>query len=267
MKISRRKFDLATKLSFAGFTIDASSGEVLVSPDPARLEAIQLMDVPRNKKQVREFLGMVRTTNSWYPEISARSNLLRTLSNKNTKFTWLPEHTEEFERLNKLVSDISVLSPYDPSLPLHLMTDASREGGLGFILMQPNGDKNNILECGSATLTPAQRNYSIVELELLAVVWSLEKCEYFTKGAPLITVLSDHASLAGLERRDLSQIYNGRLVRMLERTRGFNIDIKHVKGLKIALRTRYHGNPLRGLSVRETFRCSPTLVWQEQFIE
>ena len=41
LKISRRKFDLATKLSFTGFVINASSGEVVVSPDPARLEAIQ----------------------------------------------------------------------------------------------------------------------------------------------------------------------------------------------------------------------------------
>ena len=66
---------MATKLSFAGVSIDASRGEVVVSPDPARLEAIQLMDIPRNKKQVREFLGMVRTIDSWCPEILARTNL------------------------------------------------------------------------------------------------------------------------------------------------------------------------------------------------
>lgn len=96
LKISRRKFDLATKLSFAGFVMDASSGEVVVSPDPARLEAIRLMDIPRNKKQVRKFIGMVCTIDSWCPDISAKSNMLRTLSNKNTKFTWLPEHEEEW---------------------------------------------------------------------------------------------------------------------------------------------------------------------------
>ena len=53
LKISRRKFDLATKLRFAGFVIDASSGEVVLLPDPARLEVFQLMDIPRNNKQVR----------------------------------------------------------------------------------------------------------------------------------------------------------------------------------------------------------------------
>ena len=137
---------MVTKLRFAGFVIDASNGEVVVSPDPARLEAIQLIDSPRNKKQVREFLGMVRTIDSWCPEISAKSNLMRTLSNKNTKFTWTPEHEAEFVRLKKVVSDISVLSPFDPSLPLHLMTDANREGGLGFILLQPGDGRSNILQ-------------------------------------------------------------------------------------------------------------------------
>ena len=98
-----------------------------------------------------------------------------------------------------MVSDISVLSPYDPSLPLHLMTDASREGGLGFILLQPGEGRSNILQCGSATLTPAQRNYSVVELELLAVVWALGNADYFTRGASGITELTDHASLVGLD--------------------------------------------------------------------
>ena len=92
------------------------------------------------------------------------------------------------------------------------MTDASREGGLGFILLQPSDGRNNILQCVFVALTPAQRNYSIVELEMLAVVWSLEKWEFFTKGAPGIAVLSDHASLVGLEKRDLSSISNGHLV-------------------------------------------------------
>ena len=99
---------MGTKLSFAGFVIDTSNREVVVSPDPARLEAIQLMDSPKNKKQVREFLGMVRTMDSWCPEISARSNMMRTLSNKDTRFMWSPEHEAEFVRLKKLISDISV---------------------------------------------------------------------------------------------------------------------------------------------------------------
>ena len=49
LKVSRRKFKLGVKISFAGFVIDASNGEVVISPDPDRLQAIQKMESPKNK--------------------------------------------------------------------------------------------------------------------------------------------------------------------------------------------------------------------------
>ena len=67
----------------------------------------------------------------------------------------------------------------------------------------------------------------------------------------MITVLSDHASLAGLEKKDQSQISNGCLVRMQERTRGFNIDIKHVKGSKNCFADALSQKPIEGVE------CAP----------
>ena len=112
------------------------------------------------------------------------------------------------------------------------MCDASREGSLGYVLVQPAEGKTNVLQCGSSTLSAAQRGYSIVELELLAITWALSKCDYFLSGTHRVIVMTDHASLVGLEKRDLSTITNGRLVRMLERTRGYCMDILHVKGTR-----------------------------------
>ena len=86
----------------------------------------------------------------------------------------------QFQRLKKVVADINVLSPFNHDLPLHLFCDASREGGLGFVLTQPASDRVNVLQCGSTSLSQAQRGYSIVELELLGIVWALEKCAYYT---------------------------------------------------------------------------------------
>ena len=154
------------------------------------------------------------------------------LANKDTRFLWTEDHESEFQRLKKTVADVSVLSAFDPALPLHLMCDASREGWLGYMLLQPAEGRTNILQCGSSMLTPAQRGYSIVELELLAITWALSKCDYFMRGAPKVVVMMDHASLVGLEKRDLSTVTNGRLVRMLERTRGYSINIVHVKGTR-----------------------------------
>ena len=101
LKVLRRKFEIGVKLAFVGFVIDASSGEVVISPDPGRIQAIQRMGSPTNKRQVREFLGLVRTLEAWCPDITAKSNLLRVLANKDTRFLWTEDHESEFQRLKK----------------------------------------------------------------------------------------------------------------------------------------------------------------------
>ena len=88
------------------------------------------------------------------------------------------------------------------------MFDATREEGFGYVLTQPKDDRINILQCGLTTLSSAQRGYSIMELEMLGVVWALDKCKYFLKGSHNVVVLTDHAPLVGIERCDLSTIGN-----------------------------------------------------------
>ena len=78
------------------------------------------------------------------------------------------------------------------------------------------------------------------------MTWALGKCEYFTKRVLKITVFSDHASLVGLEKRDLSTVTNGRLVRMLEKTRGYNIEIVHVRGMRNKFADALSRHPLSG---------------------
>ena len=218
IKISRRKFKLGRSIEFGGFLFDGSGEDLKVGPDPSRIEAIQSMQVPKLKRQVREFLGLVRTLRAWTPHISMSTNLMRGLSRKDVTFRWSPELDVEFKKVKEVVGGVNVLSPYVQGLPLYLYCDASREGGLGYVLVQPDGEKTNVLQCGSTTLSDTQKGYAIVELELLAIVWSLEKCDYFLRGAHDIKVFSDHAPLAGLERKDLSSVSNQRVVRMLEKT-------------------------------------------------
>ena len=70
---------------------------------------------------------------------------------------------------------------------------------------------------GATGLTPGQKNWSIFETELLSVVWALEHARYYCIGAPKITVRTDHSPLKGLFKKDLSEIDNPRVVKLLER--------------------------------------------------
>ncbi len=59
--------------------------------------------------------------------------VLRPLLKKDDFYQWLSEHEDTFQKI--LTSD-AVVHFYDKSLPLELLTDASRLHGLGCALIQ-----------------------------------------------------------------------------------------------------------------------------------
>ena len=134
-------------------------------------------------------------------------------------------------KIKEIIADTKFLSPFDISLPLELHTDASRLGGLAYVLLQSKGDKKKaVIHCGSTSLTDTQKNYSTTELELLGIVWGLQKCAFYCKGAPQINVFTDHAALVSLTEKELIKINNSRLVNMLEKIIDFNYKVYHLPG-------------------------------------
>ena len=109
----------------------------------------------------------------------------------------------------RLVKDIitgpQCLARYDPRKPIVLITDASRIG-LGFVLVHPEVDdlllnkdgylittsptsytikkhpKGRLITCGSRFISATELNYAIVELEMLALVWAVQKCRLYLAG-------------------------------------------------------------------------------------
>ena len=116
---------------------------------------------------------------------------------------------------------------------MSIVVDASKEGGLGYMLYQMSDDEPNerkIIQMASTGLTKSQQNYSATELKLLGVVWSLQHAKLYTTGNNKITVHTDHSAIAHLSSKNLSDIENPRLVRLLEKILHFNYQVRYVKG-------------------------------------
>ena len=62
----------------------------------------------------------------------------------------------------------------------------------------------------------------------------MQKCSFYTKGAPHIVIFSDQSALTSLSKKELVKIQNIRLVTMLERLGDFNYEIRHLAGAKNA---------------------------------
>merc|ERR1711954_264000 len=84
----------------------------------------------------------------------------------------------------------------------------------------------------STSLMDAQRRYSPVELEALALSWAVNKCHYFLYDAPFIDHYTDSTGVAGLMKKDLCEVRNPSLQRILEKVVSYNIISHHIPASK-----------------------------------
>ena len=66
----------------------------------------------------------------------------------------------------------------DSSQPYYLQTDAS-DYVIGAVLYQQDKEGIKLIACGSRTLRGSELNYFATEKELLALVWALQKYQFF----------------------------------------------------------------------------------------
>uniref|UniRef100_UPI003A84E045 RNase H-like domain-containing protein n=1 Tax=Litorimonas sp. TaxID=1892381 RepID=UPI003A84E045 len=225
LQLSKAKFVIGSTVEFAGFLIDEEG----VKPLPSKIEALTQFHVPTDVSCLKSFLGLVQIFTKWHPDLSQQGVLLRTLLKQRNAWVWTEDHQKEFDQLKMSCAAYVGLKPFDPSLPLVLITDASRIFGLGFILYQPTGSGSaNVLQCGSSALNDAQKNYAVIELECLAIAWALDKTKFFTRGT-LTHIKTDHQPLLGIFKKQIRDV-GSRLQRIRRQLAGFNLSLSYLEG-------------------------------------
>ena len=73
-------------------------------------------------------------------------------------------------------------------------------------------------------------NYAIVELEMLALVWAVQKCQLYLAGIRF-EVVTDHQPLIGIcNGKNLDAVNNVRIQRMLSKTLGYEFRVLYMEG-------------------------------------
>ena len=87
----------------------------------------------------------------------------------------------------------------------------------------------------SRFLNSVEDRYSIDELELLGVVWSIEHFKYYLYDKPF-TVITDHRALFSIMRENrANKSYTSQLTRWVDKLLLFEFMIDHLSGSKMGL--------------------------------
>ena len=200
-----------------------------LKPNEEQVEAILKLEARENTKDLKSFLGAIQYMAKFLLILSERTDRLRKLLKKNEPWKWRAEQEMDFNRIKQMLTEGPCLAHYAKDKDNILTTDASKTG-LGVTLWQKQDDGNiKPIAYSSRYLNDTEKNYSIGELELLAVVWGLEKFRFYLYGKK-VYLYTDHQALEPLVKRKRSnKQYSARLTRWLDRLAHFDLAIQHIQ--------------------------------------
>jgi hypothetical protein len=214
----------ASSIDYLGVIIEKG----MTHMDPIKIAGIKNWPTPIRVKDIHSFLGFC---NFYQPFIRGFAHLaqpLNELTCKDTEWSWEARHQTAFKELKKRVTTEPVLAHPILTDPFELEVDASGFA-MGAVLLQKKDDsKKHPIAYYSKTLSTAERNYDIYDLELLAIVNALDHWRPYLAGSPhKIIIYSDHQNLLYWKEPHKISRHVAREVLMLSE---YNFEICHIKG-------------------------------------
>ena len=207
-------------------------------PNPEYVAAVKNMAPPTTRKELQSCLGRLNWLRKFIEtqigeEIANKcfANLMNTLNKlnrKDRKFSWSAEANEVFVEAKSRLSSENIIHYAEFNQPFLLVTDASNIA-IGCAIMQRIDGKQRIVAVGSKTLNKTQENWSTTEREAFAIIWAVEKYEYFLRGPEPFILLTDHKSLIFLDRNIFA---NQKIARWQDRLKQFRFICQFVPGHK-----------------------------------
>lgn len=211
-KLSRDKCDFfCDKIHYLGHVIDRNG----LHMNHEKVIDIQQIKYPKNVKELQSFLGMVNFYRRFIPGIATLLSPLYELLRADSKFVWDHSCSKSMDELKNILMSENCLAHYNPDERLKLIVDASPVG-VGAILMQidaKNVDKP--IEFASRTLSQAEKNYSQLDREAVAIYFGVKKFHQYLYGRHFILV-TDNKPLQHIlsPKKGIPQMASNRLQRI-----------------------------------------------------
>ena len=202
-----------------------------LSPQNSKIEAIKAWKEPTNIHELRSFLGAVGYYRNFINEYAQTSAPLCKLLRKGVKYKWNNEQKQSFTKLKEKLINAPILKYPDFSKEFIIRTDASYEGIGGVLLQKDESEIEHPIHFISRSLTKAEKNYGITDLEGTALYYCITKLKPYIMGSPFRTIVfTDHKPLLGLFNN--KEPNNARQTRWCLTASMLKVDIRYEQGKK-----------------------------------
>ena len=162
-------------------------------PDPAKIKAITDMPSPDGPAATRRFLGMVNYLAKFIPTLSDLCHPLRQAISKE-EWNWNQSCDKAITEIKEAILKTGVLRYLHPTAKITVQCDASSLG-LGAAILQ----EGKPVAFASRALSSAEKNYSQLEKEMLAIVFALRRFDQYVYGREILVIYGRDSCVYGRE--------------------------------------------------------------------
>ena len=218
---------MKAEVIYLGHKIDAEG----LHPTDQKISDIINAPEPRNVSELKAYLGMINYYSKYIGNISTKLAPLYLLLRKSSAWSWGKEQQQAFANSKTLLTSETVLAHFDPDREIILACDASPYG-VGAVISHVNQDgSEQPIAFASRTLSPAEKNYSQLDKEGLAIIFGVKRFHQYLYGR-LFTIESDHKPLLNIfgEHQSVPRMASARLQRWALTLSGYCYQIKYKAG-------------------------------------
>eukprot|EP01052_Picozoa_sp_SAG31_P048525 SAG31_NODE_10191_length_1172_cov_23.383970_1_plen_240_part_00 len=203
--------------------------------DPKKVESIVKMPLPKaSQTAVREFLGAASFYRRWIDSYAAKvaplQDLLKDSAKGKTTEMWdanPTRYSSAVHAIKEALTSYPVLRQPDFNQPFTIYSDASKVA-IGAVLCQQIEGSMYAIHYASRSLIAAEKNYSVQELEALAIIFAVKKFrKYLLSSHFTVRCMTDHRTLECLSNaKDVA----GRLARWAMIMSEYSYEVQYIKG-------------------------------------
>ena len=228
LKLGWEKCSLGVReVRYLGFKIDAQG----IHPTSEKVDAIRKAPTPTNVTQLRAYLGLLNFYRRFIPKAADILQPLNDLLKAKTPWNWGEAQEKAFIASKEALINSKALVHFDGTKPIVVAADSSSYG-IGAVLYHRVGDMEYPVCFSSRTLSSAEKNYSQLEKEALAMVYALRQFHFYLWGQSHFTVVTDHKPLLGLfsPAKPIPPLASGRIQRWALLLQAYNFNLVHRSG-------------------------------------
>lgn len=194
------------------------------------IEAVKHFPLPKKVVDVQKFLGLTNYFRKFIKDYASIAKPLNNLLKKSSDFVFDKECRIAFDSLKEKLISAPVLHLYNPQAMTELHTDASAIAVAGILLQKQTSGQWAPIAYFSQATNEAESRYHSFELEMLAVVKTVERFHIYLYGIEFTVVTDCRALVYAISKAHL----NPKIARWTIRLQNYNFKVVHKAGKQMA---------------------------------